>query len=193
MHPNVLAKYKENDYEYNIDLHPNDKNEVNFFQKTKIAKKPVIHKIIKIVRTKVHGAEHVYYHETLRSRDYLNNPIDHTRVVGKYEDPQFVLNIDPRTNTPRASEVQGFETVYEFPWTPNIVDQWLAQPDFELDDNCGFIVIEGSKKYGAYNQEQFCNDSFEELVTFGKFGTKNPEQIQEVKKQIARQTQKPSG
>ena len=193
MHPSVVEKYKENDFPYDIDLYPNDKNEFNFFQKTKVAKKPVIHKIIKIVRTRVHGVEHVYYHETLRSRDYLNNPIDHTRVVGKYEDPQFVSNIDPRTNTPRASEIQGYETVYEFPWTSNIVEQWLSQDNFELDDNCGYIVIDGSRKYGGYNYEQFCSDSFDDLVTFGKFGTINPQQIKEVKKRTAGQTAQPSG
>lgn len=189
MHPLVKQKYQDANFDYFPNA--NDNNEEAFFQKTKIAKKPVTHYIIKVVRVKVRGKEHVYYHETLRSRDFLNNPIDHTRVIGKYEDPQFVTNVDPRTNTPRQADIQGFDTVYEFPWTPNIIDQWLSQEGFELDDGCGYILIDGGRKYGGYTYDQFCNESYDNLVTLGKFGTLKPEEIKEVKRR-ARKAQEPS-
>ena len=132
MHPLVKQKYEEAEFDYQKNA--NDNNEEAFFAKTKTSKKPIIHKIIKVVRTRVGGEEFVYYQETLKSRDYLNNPIDHSRTVGKYEDPEFMSTVDPRTNQPRATELVGTETKYEITWTPNIVDVWLSQEDFTLDN-----------------------------------------------------------
>ena len=194
MHPVVKQKYEE----ANFDMPPNEvansNNEEAFAAKVKIAKKPVTHKIIKVVRTRIKNKEYVYYQETLQSRDFLNNFIDHTHTVGKYEDPEFVTQIDPKTNTPRATEIQGFTTVYEFPWVPNIVDQWLTQDGFELDDICGFMVKDGGRTYGGYPQDQFCNESYDNLVTLGKYGTLNPAAItKEIQKRTARQTAQPSG
>ncbi len=190
MHPLVKQKYEEANFDYFQNA--NDRNEEAFFTSTKISKKPIKHQIIKVVRTKTGNQEHVYYHETLRSRDYLDSPIDHTRVVGKYEDPQFIMNIDPSTRQPRPSQIQGFETVYEFAWTPNIIDQWESQEGFELDDGCGFIVKHGGKTYGGYSRDQFSTETFDNLVTLGKFGTLEPEGIQkEIRrrnKQLASQT-----
>lgn len=178
MNKELLQKYKDADFEYNIDLHPNDKNEAVFFEKVKVAKKPVIHNIHKVVRIKTASGEHVYYHETLKSRDYLDNLIDHSRVVGKYEDPQFTSSVDPSTRQPRVTEIQGFETKYEITWTPNIIDVWLSQEGFQLDDDCGFVIKQGGKTYGGYTYDQFCNSSYEDLVTLGKYGTLSPEGIQ---------------
>ena len=184
MHPLVRQKYKDAELDIPQNEIANSNNEEVFLAKVKIAKKPVTHKIIKVVRVRVKGKESVYYHETLRSKDFLNNHIDHTRVVGKYEDPQFITYVDPKTNQPRPVEVQELETVYEFPWTPNIIDQWLSQEDFELDEGCGYIVKDGGKVYGGYTYEQFCTESYDDLVTLGKFGTKE--------KGNARKTKKPS-
>jgi hypothetical protein len=189
MHKELEQKYKDADFDYNIDLHPNDKNEFIFFQKVKIAKKPVIHNITKVVRIKIGNDEHVYYHETLRSRDYLNNMIDHSHVVGKYEDPQFLTSVDPKTDTPRQTEIQGYETIYQFTWTPNIIDIWLSQDGFQLDEGCGYIAIQGGKKYGGYTYEQFCEFSYDDLITFGKFGTLEPKAIEQVRKKQLRSIQ----
>ncbi len=178
MHKELEQKYKDANFEYNIDLHPNDKNEFVFFEKAKLAKKPVTHEIIKVVRVKTGVDEYVYYHEILRSKDFLDNLIDHSRIVGKYDDPQFSSTIDPQTRTPRATEIQGYETKYDISWTPNIIDIWQSQEGFKLDDNCGYIVKQGGKVYGGYTQEQFCSLSFEDLVTLGKYGTLEPAGIQ---------------
>ena len=189
MHPVVKAKYEENQFDMPPNEVANSDNEENFFAKVKIAKKPVIHKIIKIVRTRIRKDEHVYYQETLQSRDFMNNFIDHSRTVGKYEDPEFITHIDPKTNTPRATEIQGFTTKYEFPWTPNIVDQWLNQDGFELDDICGFMVKDGGRTYGGFNRDQFCEESYDNLVTLGKYGTTEPKAIaNQVRKRIAGQS-----
>jgi hypothetical protein len=193
VHSKVLEKYKDANMEYNISIHANDMNEENFFAKVKTANKgPAQHYIIKIVRVKFGGKEYVYYHETLRAKDFLNNMIDHTRVVGTYEDPQFMVSVDPKTNTPRATEVQGHETIYEWPWTPNIVDQWLSQENFHLDPACGFIVKDYSRTYGGYTYEQFCENTYEDLVTLGKYGTLEPKTIAKRVKERASKTQESS-
>jgi len=188
MHPLVKQKYEEANFDY--FLNANDRNEEAFWQTVKIAKKPVKHEIIKIVRTKVGKNDYVYYHETLRSTDFLNNPIDHTHVVGTYKDPVFMSNVDPRTNQPRPSQIVREDTVYEFHWTPNIIDEWEAQEGYELDEGCGFIVKHGGKTYGGYTREQFSEETFDNLVTLGRFGTLSPEGI---KKQVASQVKKSGG
>ncbi len=181
MHPIVKQKLKENDFSpEQLPEVANHNNEEAFYAKVKISKKPIVHKLIKVVRTRIKGKEQVYYHETLKSKDFLNNPIDHTHVMGKYEDPQFITYIDPKTNTPKVSEIAGFETVYEWPWTPNIIDQWLSQEGFELDDICGFMVKDGGRTYGGFQYEQFCNETYDNLVTLGKYGTLLPAGIQKV-------------
>jgi hypothetical protein len=176
LHPVVKQKYEEAEFDYFKNA--NDRNEEVFFEQTAIAKKPIKHYIIKVVRTKIGKDEHVYYHETLRSKDYLDNLIDHTHVIGKYEDPQFISSVDPQTRKPRQTEVHGFETKYEISWTPNIIDQWEAQDNFELDENIGYIVKQGGKTYGGYTRDQFCTETFDNLVTLGKFGTLEPAGIQ---------------
>ena len=181
MHPVVKQKLEDNDFaREQLPEVANANNEDVFFEKVKDSKKPVIHKLIKIVRTRIRGKEHVYYHETLKSYDFLNNPINHTRVMGKYEDPQFITHIDEKTRRPKVSEIAGFETVHEWPWTPNIIDQWLSQEGFELDDICGFMVKDGGRTYGGFGQEQFCIETYDNLVTLGKYGTLSPAGIQKV-------------
>lgn len=190
MHPIVKQKYEDNQFDMPPNEVANSNNEEDFFQKVKIAKKSVVHKIIKVVRTRIKGEEHVYYQETLQSRDFLNNFIDHSRTVGKYEDPDFITHIDPKTNTPRATEIQGFTTVYEFPWTPNIIDGWLNQDGFELDDICGFMIKDGGRTYGGFGRDQFCNESYDNLVTLGKYGTLESKKI--AAEVIKRTAQKPA-
>ena len=188
MNPEVKAKYDEAGFDYFENA--GDINEKAFFEKVKIAKKPVIHKLTKIVRIKRKDNEHVYYHETLQSRDFLNNRIDHSRVTGKHEDPEFVTTVDPRTNLPRATEISHTTTIYEFPWTTNILDEWLNQEGFELDDNATFMVIDGSRRYGGFTYEQFTTESFTDLVTIGMYGTRSPTpQIKEVTRRTS-QTEK---
>lgn len=189
MNPEVKVKYDEAGFDYFENA--GDINEKAFFEKVKISKKPVTHKLTKIVRIRRKDAENVYYHETLVSRDFLNNRIDHSRVIGKYEDPEFVSTVDPRTNLPRASEISHTNTLYEFVWTPNTINQWLNQEGFELDDNATFMVIDGSRRYGGFTYEQFTNESFTDLVTIGTYGTINP--TPQGKKTIAGKTSQPSG
>jgi hypothetical protein len=178
LHPKVKEKYDSHP-EFDYFKTANDINEEGFFSLADVSKKPVKHFITKVVRTKLNGQEHVYYHETLRSYDFLNNAIDHSRIVGKYDDPQFTSNIDPRTNKPRATQVSGFETMYEFPWTPNIVEQWAAQDNYQLDEHCSY-VLKADRTYGGFTFEQFCTETYDDLVTLGKFGTKNPAQIKHI-------------
>jgi hypothetical protein len=174
----VQQKYEEAGFDYFENA--TDLNEKAFFEKTKLSKKPITHKLVKIVRIRNKDGEHVYYHETLISKDFLNNRIDHSRVMGRYEDPDFVSTVDPRTNLPRATEISSTSLVYQYSWTPNIVDQWLSQEGFELDDNATYMVIDGGRKYGGFTYEQFCNETFDNLVTIGRFGTLEPKGIEKV-------------
>ena len=39
------------------------------------------------------------------------------------------------------------------------------------------MVIDGGRRYGGFTYEQFCNETFDDLVTIGKFGTLEPKGI----------------
>lgn len=190
MHPKVKAIYDQYpDFEYAEKTH--EKNEKRFWALVSVSKKPVTYHIIKLIRVRVAGKEYIHYLETLRSADFLNNPIDTTREIGRYEEPHLRVIIDAKTNLPRATEVIGFEEVYEIPWTRGIVDKWLAQKDYYLDEHCTYIVktmdtkggATGARKYSGFTHEQFCNETFDDLVSIGIHGRKTI--VEEVRKETA--------
>jgi hypothetical protein len=56
------------------------------------------------------------------------------------------------------------------------------------------MVKDGGRTYGGFVRDQFCNESYDNLVTLGKYGTTEPKAIATaVRKQIAGKTAQPSG
>jgi len=158
VHPAVRKKYEENDFDVGLER-AEDVNEKAFLEQVKASQKPVKHEIVKIVRLKKGKQEHFYYYEELTSTNYLGNKIHHYQVQGKYEDPQFRNQINEQGQK-QATEIEGRETVYEYKWP----DQW--------SDDLEQLVVENVDK----------ERSFEDLITFGKKGTFDPEPEPDIKK-----------
>lgn len=176
MHPEVIKKYKENGFEIALER-AEDINETNFLEQVKASKQPVKREITKIIRVRKAGQEHFYYGEELTSFNYLGNKIQHYHTVGKYEDPVFRFHVNDQGKKV-ATEIESHETVYEYNW-PNA---WSDELESLVSETVDLLIITPGRKYGGFTYPQFKESSFDDLVTFGRFGTLNPVIINELKK-----------
>jgi hypothetical protein len=179
-HPKVLERYKEHNWV--VDIEPaNDAHEklfLDFIKKHKLPMKKVIQGMF---RTKVGNEEYFWYHESWQSHDLVGNEITHFNPhVGKYEDPIFSFDVDTGTGEIRATGIQRTEPKYELKWPDDITPEIEKRLDPRKVD-LNIITPEG-KHYHVATFEQFKNESFENLVNIGRYGTKNQIIVNELKK-----------
>jgi hypothetical protein len=177
MHPEVIKKYKQNNYEVALER-AEDVNERTFWEQVKESKQPVKREIMQISRVKQGKQEYFTYQEEVTSKDSLGNEIHCYRSVGKYEDPSFRYNIN-QNGQRMASEILRTETVYEYKWPGD----WTPELEELVTEDPSLTLITQSRHYGGFTFEQFKEDSYDDLVTFGRFGTKNPVIVNELKKE----------
>lgn len=170
VHPEVLKAYKDANYEY--WERAEDKNEEVFFEKAKASQHEIEHQITQVFRLKVGTEEKMYYQEILRSKDYLNNPIDHNRTVGKYDLPVFIKRIDPNTGKALPTEVSEHKTVYELDFDKKRLD--LEVKRGTINEKTNFVLITLGRRYGGFAYEEFANSTFQELYDLGKYGAIRP-------------------
>lgn len=180
VHQKVLEAYKEADYDYYKTAH--DYNEEAFFEQANGAKSPIKREIIKVVRIKVGPKEHFYYHEELKSKNFLGNSIHLYRVGGKYDLPVFKKEIDTKTNQAKVVEIEYTEPVYELEWNKD----WSPEIEQDCIDKTDFMITTTSRKYGGFDLYTFLENKFDSLVTLGRFGTLNPELIEKEKTRQSR-------
>jgi len=166
----VLKAYKDNNYDY--FSRAEDDNEKIFFEKAKASQHEVDHQITQVFRLKNGKDEKMYYQETIRSKDYLNNPIDHSRVVGKYEMPNFITRLDPQTGKALPVEVNGHTTIYDLDFDKKRLDQLVKEGS--INENTNFVLITLGRRYGGFAYEEFVSNTFQELNDLGKYGTTKP-------------------
>lgn len=172
MHKKVLAEYKK----FNAALPPllsaNEESVRIFYEKVKASGKPVKREINSITRLKNAGKEYFIYHQELRSHDSLGNEIEaYMPHIGVYELPHFDFIVDPHTDAKIPNGIKSHETVYELEWPKDFI------PELEKDvtDKASLQVKKGSRRYGGYDSiEEFKSHSFDELVTWGIYGTYTP-------------------
>ncbi len=179
MHPTVIKKYQ--DAGLDIYERASDANEAAFWDQVKTSGKPVKKEITKIVRLRKGKEEKFYYHEELKSRDHLGNKIHCYHVVGTYKDPEFTTRVDAKTGKAVITEVEEETEVYEYKWP----EQWTNELEELITETVDLLVVTPSRKYGGFSFEDFKEQSFDNLVTLGKYGTLNPVQIESIKQKKA--------
>jgi hypothetical protein len=171
MHKKVLAEYKKFNAELPDLLTPNEENIRVFYEKTKASGKPIRREIIKIVRLKQKGKEHFYYGQELRSEDSLGNELEvYMQPIGKYDLPYFDFITDPTTNARIPNGIKSTETKYELEWPKD----WTQELEHDVVEKVDLMVITPTRKYGGFDFQDFKEKSFDDLVTFGRYGTYNP-------------------
>jgi hypothetical protein len=105
--------------------------------------------------------------------------------IGRWSKPSFnrTYGINPGTIKPSVSaenmrpqpseaSIESHETVYDYPWTPKLVEtlkEWMDAGIISPD--CKFYAW-GSIKYGVTNWEDFIGLPFEDLELLGKAGNR---------------------
>lgn len=177
MHTKVAQKYKEADYESWETA--NEATIRIFSEKVKEYKKPVTKEINGIYRLKHNGKEYFYYHQTTRSTDDMGNEFSVFETKGRYQLPHFSYNYDPNSGQRLATGIHDHETVYELEWPKDFTPELQALCSENLNN---LTVITQGRKYGGFSLHGFKEESFDDLVTIGKFGTKNPVMKNQLKK-----------
>ncbi len=90
-HPRVREAYKDTgDLFFPFEDNAEFNNEKRIFIISNGSKIPIKHKIVSIYRKKEGEKEYCFFIEHLMLKDYFQNPIDHTRTVGRYQYPNIV-------------------------------------------------------------------------------------------------------
>jgi hypothetical protein len=190
VHEKVLEAYKAANVEY-IET-ADDKAEEDFYRNTTWTgvggartQQPIKRTITTVVRTKIGAKEYMYYYEKLEAYDRLGNPKNHTKLHGKYERPDFRMEVDPRTNVSSGKEVTGHRAVYYIEYSRGLLESLLEQSDasYTSTQEEGVIIdaevarreffyveIPGGDKYEIFSREEYLDGTYDELVAAGKAG-----------------------
>jgi hypothetical protein len=134
--PNLVKAYKDaNALSISFELghdgehynSPEFTNERRIFTASSSSKVPIRHNIFAVYRRKVGSKEYCYFFDLMMTKDYFANPVDHTRLCGKYTVPEIVTRyaINPsviRSDSAQISpvaqppEIVGNHEVYEYEW-----------------------------------------------------------------------------
>ena len=164
----VRQNYKDHDADYFESA--NESNERIFFKLVKQSGKPVTRKITQVVRLKSAGKDYVYYHETLESQNNIGKKITHSRVIGFHKKPEFEPVISDGGDVISAS-TSDFETIYEIPFSAPLLEQEIEP---YMIDNVSLVIKALGRNYSGFSYDQFKTLSFDELITYGKYGTLTP-------------------
>jgi hypothetical protein len=169
LHKKVLAVYKKHSAEALLPglTSASEENQRIFYEKSKTSGAPIHREIQAIYRTKIKGKEYFWYHQELRSEDSLQNEIEvFMPHIGKYETPFFSFVTDPNTGAKIPTDIKRTEDVYELQWPKD----WTSELEEDLTDKLNLVLIANGRHYGGYTWDDFKNRTFEELLTFGKYG-----------------------
>jgi len=143
--------------------------------------RPIERKITNVYRVRTpNGQEFIYYHESLKGRNFLKNKMTHSRAVGKFHDVEFNHSIDRNGKVQfQAHDIdRNQEPTYEMPFKDGITDPSTSEK-INLKDlarfmtqNTNFYVFDGFRKYGlsgtsAVTFDEFLARPFTDLVHLG--------------------------
>ncbi len=181
-HAKVLQKMRENGWD--PELHgvesASDQLEKRFLGLAKEAKAPIKKEITSIYRIRERNKEFFWYAEEASSKDSNGNTIQYYKnPIGKYENPDFRVEVDEATGNKVATEIISHETVYELSWPKD----FTPEMEKRLYKKVSLTIVDQNRKYGGFSWQDYKERSFDELVTLGRFGTLNPVIQNELKKQ----------
>lgn len=183
-HPKVAEFYGRNP---TIDYYEKaeDKRERDFRAKTD--KSPHTFKITGMYRSKKGGfrsQEYLWYFREDNSTDKHGNETQLFEVVGKYEMPIATFQYDEAAQQSTAIGIARFDTVYEMPWSPKLVDDLLEKE--QITGTTLFYLETPSRTYGDIDFEDFRSMTYEELVGYCRTGDRPEKPIVQQQQQTSR-------
>jgi hypothetical protein len=119
--------------------------------------------------TRVHRGgpgEYILYSYTLHGKTQHGNHRNLYKTEGKWKKPIFVVAIDEITGRHQEiDKVEGFEDIWEIPYSPERVKQIMALD--EMNSNFGMHVKKGEdsgvRSYLIEDRDRFINEPFDKL------------------------------
>ena len=146
-------------------------------------RKQIKHSIFGLYRKQIGNQEYVYFFDHMVAKDYFQNNVDHTRLIGKWDKPIITrqFGINPATlksdSAPEPTEseasIESVEEVYDFPWeqTRDQLIKWKESGI--IGEKAIFYVVVNNRKYSMpYTWDQWLNLSISDLELFGLHGKK---------------------
>ena len=126
-HPEVTRIYQENKFLYYKTCE--DLNYERWYNETKkvgrISSGKITILINQMYRTRQIGQDYIFYDAMLYGTDTTGNRLGFDIRFGKYDRPVFRKRIDARTDKIISHEIEARETVYEYRYTPELMDDLL--------------------------------------------------------------------
>src|SRR6476619_2787405 len=112
---------------FDRNMRPEYVNEERIFAAARASKKSIKHNIFSLYRKQVGSREFVYLFDHCVAKDYFQNNVDHTRLIGKWDRPVITqkhgINVhslrsdsQPESGPIGDPEVESVEEVYDYPW-----------------------------------------------------------------------------
>ena len=87
--------------------------------------------------------------------------------LGVYQSPTFRKQIDDRTDKIISHEIQNWDTVYEYKYTPELFDDLLLK---STEDDLKLNVYTPSRTYSIPDIQDFRDATYQELIEIGRTG-----------------------
>jgi hypothetical protein len=184
--PELVKTYEDAKATYmwvDKDMRPEYVNEARIFAAARASKKPIKHNIFSLYRNRIGSKEYCYFFDLMVAKDYFQNNVDHTRLIGRWEKPLITrqYGINPATikndkqPEPTESEpsVESTETVYDYEFS-KIRDQLVKWKETGIiGDKAIFYVVVDNRKYSMpYTWDQWLNLPMSDLELLGLHGKK---------------------
>ena len=166
-HPKVTELFKENEFKY--DKKSQDINYEAWYSEVKKSKITI--KIYQMYRVrKLHEGkpeDYIFYDAMLYGTDRKGNKAMLDVRLGVYQSPTFRKQIDDRTDKIISHEIQNWDTIYEYKYTPEMFDDLLLK---STEDDLKLNVITPGRIYSIPDIQDFRDGTYQELGEIGKTG-----------------------
>ena len=166
-HPKVTELFKENEFKYDKKSH--DINYEAWYSEVKKSKITItIHQMYRVKRLIENvPTDFIFYDAMLYGTDRKGNKAVFDVRLGVYQKPSFRKQIDDRTDKIISHEIQNWDTVYEYKYTPELFDDLLTKA---TEDDLKLNVITPGRIYSIPDIQDFRDGTHQELTEIGRTG-----------------------
>lgn len=166
-HPKVTELFKENEFKYDKKIQ--DQNYETWYAEVKKSKITImIYQIFRLRRLVENiSKDFIFYDAMLYGTDRKGNKSPLDVRLGVYQRPTFRKQIDDRTDKIISHEILNWDTVYEYEYTPELLDDLLLK---STEDDLKLNVVSPGRIYTISDIADFRDATYQELVEIGKTG-----------------------
>jgi hypothetical protein len=117
------------------DIKPEYRNNLRIWQSAAGSGNKVKHSIFSLYRRKIGRKEFLFLYDTISVKDYFGNLISTPVEIGRWQKVKITrtyginpaaikTSVSPENLKPQPSDpfIEGAETIYDYPWTPKLIE-----------------------------------------------------------------------